>query len=220
MHWIDPDSLPEQEGIIERFVLNPHGEIDGFVMLRGDNDTPMLVHTAPHMEADLMRHVKTGETVRVRGVRPRNAALLAAVAVIARSGARILDEGPDDERKHPKFEKCKMTVTGEVRLSLFGPKGELRGALLADGTAVRIGPKEAKDFAALLKPGAALAVAGDGIETSHGRVIRAKELGPEPRKLRPVKDRHEPGPKHKHPHGPKHDPKHDPTHAHEDEAHA
>ena len=33
MHWIDPDSLPELQGTIERFVLNPHGEIDGFVML-------------------------------------------------------------------------------------------------------------------------------------------------------------------------------------------
>ena len=224
MHWIDPDSLPEQEGTVERFVLNPHGEIDGFVMLNRETDAPNLVHTPPHMETDLIRHVKTGETVRVRAVRPRHAALLAAVAVTAQSGTRIVDEGPDDEREHPKFEKRKMTAAAKVRLSLFGPKGELRGALLADGTAVRIGPKEAKDFAALLKPGAALAVSGDGIETSYGRVIHAKELGPEPGKLRPVKDKHEPGPKHKHPHGPKHDQKHGskhgPKHERDDEAHA
>jgi hypothetical protein len=212
MHWIDPDSLPEQQGTVERFVLNPHGEIDGFVMLAAQSDAPMLVHTPPHMEADLIRHVKTGETVRVRGVRPRGAALLAAVAVTAQSGARIVDEGPDDDRDHPKFEKRKMTAAGKVRLSLFGPKGELRGALLADGTAVRIGPKEAEDFAALLNPGALLAVTGDGVETSHGRAIHAKELGPEPGKLRPVKHKHEPGSKDKH--GPAH------KHAHEDTSHA
>ena len=29
MHWIDPDSLPEVAGIFERFILNPHGEVDG-----------------------------------------------------------------------------------------------------------------------------------------------------------------------------------------------
>ena len=216
MHWIDPDFLPELQGTIERFVLNPHGEIDGFVMLSGEEDAPVLVHTPPHMEADLVRHVKTGETVRIRGVRPRGAALLAAVAVIAQSGARIVDEGPDDEREHPKFEKGKMTAAGQVRLSLFGPKGELRGALLADGTVVRIGPKEAKGFAALLKPAAVLAVSGDGIQTSHGRVIDAKELCPGPGKLRPVKHGRENDPKDKHAHGPKHGPKH----AHEDETHA
>jgi len=44
MHWIDPDSLPELQGTVERFVLNPHGEVDGFVMLGGDRDAPVLVH--------------------------------------------------------------------------------------------------------------------------------------------------------------------------------
>ncbi len=29
MHWIDPDCLPEVKGTVERFLLNPHGEIDG-----------------------------------------------------------------------------------------------------------------------------------------------------------------------------------------------
>ena len=40
-----------------------------------------------------------------------------------------------------------MTAEGIVRLSLFGPKGELRGALLADGTSVRIGPPFSGQFA-------------------------------------------------------------------------
>jgi hypothetical protein len=227
MHWIDPDSLPELQGTVERFVLNPHGEIDGFVMLGGEEDATVLVHTPPHMEAELMRHVKTGETVRVRGLRPRGAALFAAVAVAAQSGVRIVDEGPDDEREHPKFEKKKMTAVGQVRLSLFGPKGELRGALLTDGTVIRIGPKEAKELAELLKPNAAIAISGDGIETSHGRVIHAKEAGSEIGRLLPIKEA-KPKEKHerekhkekheKHGHGPKHRPRHE--HEDGDEAHA
>jgi len=35
MHWIDPESLPELQGTLEQFVLNPHGEVDGFVMTDG-----------------------------------------------------------------------------------------------------------------------------------------------------------------------------------------
>ncbi|HTO62886.1 MAG TPA: hypothetical protein VMM15_16675 [Bradyrhizobium sp.] len=72
MHWIDPESLPAVAGTVERFVLNPHGEVDGFVMRCGPED--VLVHTPPHLATELVRHVKAGETVTVRAVRPRGAA--------------------------------------------------------------------------------------------------------------------------------------------------
>jgi hypothetical protein len=54
MHWIDPASLPETAGTLECFVLSPHGEVDGFVM-KGQEQTPILVHTPPHMEGELTR---------------------------------------------------------------------------------------------------------------------------------------------------------------------
>lgn len=199
MHWIDPDSLPEVAGTLERFVLNPHGEVDGFVM-NGQTQTPILVHTPPHMEAELTRYAKAGDKLRVRGVRPRGADVLAAVAVTGESGWQIIDKGPDHDRKHPKIAHQKMQLDGTVRLSLFGPKGELRGALLADGTIVRIGPKEAEHLIKVLMPDTKIAVSGDGIETQHGRVIQAKEIGSGMDDLRPIK-----GPKHKAKPGPKHD---------------
>lgn len=187
MHWIDPDCLPEVKGTIERFVLNPHGEIDGFVM-NSETAASVLVHTPPHMETELTRHVKAGDVISVRGVRPRKADLIAAVAVITTNGASIMDEGPDHDREHPKLEKKKMSAEGTVRLSLFGPKGELRGALLADGTVIRIGPKEAEQITRLLEPNAKIAVRGDGIETRHGRVVHAKEIGTGSDDLRPIKE--------------------------------
>jgi hypothetical protein len=197
MHWINPDSLPEVKGTVERFVLNHHGEVDGLVMT--EENSTILVHTPPHMEAELTRHVSAGDTIAVRGVQPRGAALLAAVAVTAHSGRQIVDQGPDRDRDQPKLDRKKMEAEGTVRLSLFGPKGELRGALLADSTAVRIGPKEAKDIAKLLTPGARIAVRGDGVETRHGRVIHAKEVGHSAAELRPVKPP-KPNPKPKHHH--------------------
>ena len=88
-----------------------------------------------------------------------------------------------------------MSAEGTVRLSLFGPKGELRGALLADGTVIRIGPKEAEQVAKLLHPNAKIAVRGDGIETKHGRVVHAKDVGSNVHDLHPIKDA-KPKPKH------------------------
>ena len=217
MHWIDPDSLPEASGTVERFLLNPHGEVDGFVMTR--EAIAIVVHTPPHLEEELTRHVRSGDRVGVHGVKPRDADLLAAVAVTTKDGRRIVDNGPDHEREPPHHAHRKMEVEGTVRLPLFGPKGELRGALLADGTIVRIGPKEAREIVDLLAPDSKLAVRGDGIETRFGRVIRAKEAGRELAALKPLKHG-EPGPKDKHGPRPKHGPKdkHKPKHEHE--AHA
>jgi hypothetical protein len=134
-------------------------------------------------------------------VRPRGADVLAAVAVTEESGRQIIDKGPDHDRKHPKIEHQKMQLEGTVRLSLFGPKGELRGALLADGTIIRIGPKEAEHLTKLLTPGTKIAVSGDGVENQHGRVVQAKEIGSEMDDLRPIKasnHKAKPGPKHDH----------------------
>jgi hypothetical protein len=209
MHWIDPDSLPEVSGTLERFVINPHGEIDGFVMQSGGRS--LLAHTPPHLHAALETAFAPGDAIRVRGVRPRGADLIAGVAVIAADGRSIVDDGPDHhdhhdgdkrhKKKHPPHHERKaepkskkLDAAGRVRLSLFGPKGELRGALLDDGTVVRIGPKEAEAFAALLAPGAALAVRGEGRDTAHGVVVVAAEIGADPSSLKRIEKK--PKPKH------------------------
>jgi hypothetical protein len=190
MHWIDPDCLPAINGTVERFIVNPHGEVDGLIMLR-DDCALALVHTPPHLEKDLTAVVKAGDRVGVRGIRPRGTDLVAAISLTAADGRTIVNEGPDhhgkDKRHGREPKRERMEAEGEVRLSLFGPKGELRGALLADGTVVRVDPKSGERCAALLRPGVALAVRGDGLTTAHGRVIAAKEIGQNLARLHPVK---------------------------------
>jgi hypothetical protein len=182
MHWLDPDYLPATEGKVVQFTLNPHGDLDGLVL-----DADRLVHFPPHMGPEVAKAIAIGDRVRVRGVRPRGAALIAAVALEGSGGDIIVDRGPPDGHKHdkppkkdPKRDPAKghhpLSASGEVRLSLFGPKGELRGALLADGTVLRVGPKEAGGAAKYLAPGAHISVRGRGIENKHGRVIEVAEI--------------------------------------------
>ncbi len=35
MHWIDPTSLPTMSGEVERFIINPNGDLDGVVLAGG-----------------------------------------------------------------------------------------------------------------------------------------------------------------------------------------
>jgi hypothetical protein len=118
--------------------------------------------------------------------------MIAAVALIAGDGRAIVDNGPDDKHHEHAGEKtpkrvARLEAAGTVRLSLYTPKGELRGALLHDGSIVRVGPKEALPFAALLKPGASLAARGEGLETRHGRVVDGSEIGANLAELAPTK---------------------------------
>jgi hypothetical protein len=189
MHWIDHAFLPDINGSVERFIINRHGEIDGLV-LTYEPDRFLLVHLPPHLEPEINSSVTPGDRVRVRGIRPRGADMIAAVAVIAHDGQLILDNGPDYEATpKPTHEKTKrIEVAGVVRTSLFGPKGELRGALLENGDMIRVGPKEAAHVAELLRPGSRLAARGEGLELAHGRVVCSTETGPDIARLRPVKE--------------------------------
>lgn len=173
MHWIDPDSLPETRGVVNGFLLNPHGELDGIVL------DSRQIHFPPHLSKRIARHVAVGDKVKVRGVKPRGADMIAAVALTTRDGTVILDEGRQhgDQKHHkPHIEQRPMEVAGEVVLSLFGPKGELRGALLDDGTSLRMPPHAAAELATWLSPGAHVKAWGHGVKTRHGRTIEVDEI--------------------------------------------
>jgi hypothetical protein len=70
-----------------------------------------------------------------------------------------------------------------VQRPLYGPAGDVNGALLEDGTTVRIGPREAYQVASLLTPGQILTVQGWALTTAYGRVIDAQAVGPSPNQL-------------------------------------
>jgi hypothetical protein len=211
MHWIDPDHLPEVTGTVDQFLVNKHGEADGFLLTDGEE-----VHVPPHLSVRLLRHVRPGSLVKVRGVRPRGIRMIAAVAIDTADG-RIVDNGPASREDEDAFEKAKhspMTAQGIVKRSIHGPKGETRGAVLEDGRIVRLSPHEADRFAGLLAKGAKICVAGEGVTTSFGTVVEAHEIGASAETMKaigPENSKHGPdrkGPKHDgKKSGPKHGPK-------------
>jgi hypothetical protein len=200
MHWIDATCLPETQGAVVGFITNRYGEIDG-VLLAGTRPTSLLVCTPPHMAAEIEAAIKLGDPVRIRGVRPREADIIAAVALTVGNGLTIVDNGPGGEDKYEARRSDSkpegMEAEGVVRLSLYGPKGELRGALLEDGTIIRIDAKEAASVTELLCPGATIAVRGEGLRTKHGRVIAARDIGSDRHKMKSAAKPKEKGkPKH------------------------
>jgi hypothetical protein len=174
MHWIDPASLPETRGTVTRFLLNPHGELDGFVLGRARQ-----VHFPPHLGKQVSRNIAVGDAVKVRGIKPRGVDMIAAVAITAKNGKVILDEGPEHHippPHKPHGERPSMEAFGEVKMALHGPKGELRGAVLDDGTSLRMPPHAAAELAAYLTPGVHVHAWGRGVKNKHGRTIDVEEI--------------------------------------------
>src|SRR5438552_2913912 len=85
MHWIDPNSLPAVAGTVKQFVPNAHGDLDGMV-LNDNAGKAILVHFPPHLSEPVKAAMKAGDAIRVHGVRPRGAVLIAAVSLVAANG--------------------------------------------------------------------------------------------------------------------------------------
>jgi hypothetical protein len=178
----DTRQLPERRGTVQRFTLTPRGELDGFLLTDGTE-----VHLPPHLSDQLATAVRPGDPVSVRGYRSPAAPLVVATAVTDNStNQTVVDQGPPppDVRPPPLPPGVpspgaqQTSFSGRVQTSLYGPAGDLNGAVLYDGTIVRVPPHEAYQFASLLAPGQMVTVQGWALDTSYGRVVDAWTVGP------------------------------------------
>ncbi|MDL5366815.1 hypothetical protein QSH18_14490 [Xanthomonas sp. NCPPB 2654] len=165
------------EGTVERFMLNPNGDVDGLWLRDGTQ-----VGFPPHLSAELQAAVRRGDAVTVQGYRLGTLPLLQASAIgTRRSGQQVVDRppnplaGPPAPPTPPALNP--MQAEGRIERLVYGPRGETAGVLLSDGTVVRMPPHVAMQNDALLRVGAPLSVSGFGVATAAGRSLEATQLG-------------------------------------------
>jgi hypothetical protein len=169
-------------GVVTRFTLTPRGDLDGLIL--GDGTQ---VHVPPHLSAELAAAVKPGDAVTVTGSRsPTGALFIAASVANTASNQTVVDRGPPapgfvpppPPPGVPAAGAENALVQGRVQRLLRGPAGDVDGALLDDGTVLRMPPHIAYQFATLLVPGQTVAVQRWGLSTAYGRVIDVQSVGP------------------------------------------
>ncbi len=172
---------PELSGQVTAFSLTPRGDIDGVILADGTQ-----AHLPPHLGRALMQGVRIGDTVSVRGLRAYAVPVVQAVSITdSATGQTIVDTGPPGPglAPFPPFAgpPQPMMAQGRVRLSLYGPRGDLNGAMLEDGTQIHLPPPQAAADAASLAPGAMMSASGMGLTTPYGRVMDVQQISPAPR---------------------------------------
>ena len=200
----DVSQLPAFKGTVQQFTMTPRGDIDGLMFSDGTE-----VKLPPHLTADIVAAIKIGDAVTVHGLKAAKLPLIAASAVTnVRSGATVVDNGPQGKKGHgsggstdsPRTVVLQSDLLGRVKVTLHGRKGEVNGALLDDGTVLRLPPPEAARYSAMLTPGQALAARGTLISSPYGKVLDVRGIGPTLDKLSEVQG---PPPGKKGPKGPK-----------------
>jgi hypothetical protein len=172
----DPQQLPAIRGTVSRYTLTPRGDVDGLILTDGTE-----VRFPPHLSTQLVYAVKPGDAVTVRGLKALSVPLVAAISITNDgSGQTVVDRGPGfgPGPKGPPQPGQAMTVQGRVQTTLHGPRGEVNGAMLDDGTILRLPPPEAERLVSLLAPGQTVFVQGNGLVTPMGRVIEVQAIGP------------------------------------------
>ncbi len=170
----DAQQLPATRGQLQLFTLTPRGDVDGFILADGTE-----VKTPPHLSTELVFAAKPGDSVTVRGLRASSLPLVQAVSITNdATGRRVVDNGPPGPGRGARATSAASTeLEGRVRMPLHGREGEVNGALLEDGTVLRLPPAEAIRLAALLQPGEPVVAEGVGSRGAIGTVFEAQQIG-------------------------------------------
>lgn len=165
----DLSQLPETRGVVRQYALTPRGDVDGLILQDGTE-----VSFPPHLGMQVVFAIKPNDTISVRGLRARAIPLIDAAQIRNEAtGATIVDSGPG-----PRPDAMPTTIAGRVQQTLYGKRGEVNGALLDNGTIVKLPPDAAASRSDLLAPGRVLTVAGIVVSTPLGTVIDATSIGP------------------------------------------
>lgn len=168
----DASRLPETKGTVKQYTLTPRGDIDGLILNDGTEVT-----LPPHLTGQVAFAVRPGDAVTIHGLKATNLPLIDAMSVTNFvTGATILDNGPPDRA-------TEQTITGRIAATLHGKRGEVNGALLDNGTNLRLPPPEAERLQQLLAPGSTVTVRGSSLATPLGTVIDVSAIGTSPDQL-------------------------------------
>lgn len=180
------DASDSATGTVKQYLLNPRGEVDGLLLT--DNT---VVKFPPHMSADLARAVKPNDSVTIKGRREPSGRVKAYTITNNGNNQSVTEARPSEprgERLPPSLQGIglkPMQATGRIAVVLTAPRGEVEGAVLEDGTVLRVS-REAADQSALFKAGGAVSVSGYGSANEMGRAIEVTAAGENAGALKPL----------------------------------
>jgi hypothetical protein len=176
-------------GTVKAFTMTPVGDLEGMILTDGTE-----VHVPPHLSSQLAAAVRPGESVRVLGWRSSVLNFIVATSLTGQRGQSVVDQGPPPPGMmppppppgQPAPGAQQATVQGRVQQVLHGPRGDVNGALLDDGTILKVPPPLAWQASSTLQPGQVVTAQGWALSNTYGRVVDAQTIGGGPTQVTQV----------------------------------
>lgn len=177
---LDPPSMdkpPVADGIVDRYLLNPRGEVNGLLLRDGSQ-----MHVTLRAAQDLTKAIQPGDHIRVHGRRVSDSPLVKPDVIINVTDGRSftvpyrldLPMPPREERRTV----TEMHAAGTIQVLLYDHlKDVVNGALLSDGTQVRLPPDVGDHFHSSLQQNMDVEVRGYGTTTPYGSALEAIAIG-------------------------------------------
>lgn len=178
------DLTQEARGRIERFTITPQGEIDGFLFADGQQ-----VYSLNDLSREFGATLHPGDAVIVKGYRSPAAPVIVALEVRDMSDrtlvAPIGGEAPTGHAtprtahapETPPQTRA-TTLKEKVTATLYGPVGDVIGAILQNGEMLRLAPQTTNRAEILLTPGQRIEAQGRTLSTPYGSVIITQNVSP------------------------------------------
>jgi hypothetical protein len=177
---LDPPSMdkpPVADDIVDRYLLNPRGDINGLLLRDGSQ-----MHVTLRAAQDLTKTIQPGDRVRVHGRRASDSPLVKPDVIInVTDGKSFTVPYRLDLPMPPREERPTVTelnAAGTIDVLLYDPLKEVvNGALLSDGTQFRLPPDVGEHFHSSLQRNMDVEVRGYGIATPYGTALEIFAIG-------------------------------------------
>ena len=177
---LDPPSMdksPVADGVVDRYLLNPRGDISGLLLRDGSQ-----MHVTLRAAQDLTKAIQPGDHVRVHGRRASGSPLVKPDVIINVTDGKSftvpyrLDLPMPPREARPTL--TELNAAGTIDVLLYDPLKEVvNGALLSDGTQFRLPPDVGENFHASLQKDMEIEVRGYGLATPYGTALEAFAIG-------------------------------------------
>jgi hypothetical protein len=170
------ESLVQMPGVVVRYLLNVFGEVDGLILADG-----LQVHFSPRMSSAMTTAIKPNDQIVLRGHQESNLVVRADSVMNKDTGRLFVDPGQPDGRAEmpPEIRGAqlqKLERSGRIVFVLYAPRGEIRGAVLEDGSQFLIPVRPAERIQFGLQAGASVDLKGYGTSNAFGTCLEATEL--------------------------------------------
>jgi hypothetical protein len=177
---LDPPSMdkpPVADGIVDRYLLNPRGEVNGLLLRDGSQ-----MHVTLRAAQDLTKAIQPGDRIRVHGRRVSDSPLVKPDVIINVTDGRSFTVPYRLDLPMPPREEgrtvTEMHAAGTIQVLLYDHlKDVVNGALLSDGTQVRLPPDVGDHFHSSLQQNMDVEVRGYGTTTPYGSALEAIAIG-------------------------------------------